>query len=83
MKNTYYEMIFDCTETLQNGKERTIKKSVLSPIFKDGKHIPELDRIKMAVDVLMKNHYYDIAYLETKKKTLLFVDLVKEGDMNG
>ena len=74
MKNTYYEMIFDCAETLQNGKERRIKKSVLSPIFRDGRHIAEMDRIKKAVDVLMSEHYYDIAYLATKKKTIIFTD---------
>lgn len=31
MKVTYYETVFRVTETLQNGKERHIKKSVLTP----------------------------------------------------
>ena len=39
-----YEDIFMVTETLQNGKERRIKKSVFSPIFRNGRHVIKLDR---------------------------------------
>lgn len=74
MKKMYYELIFDCCETCQNGKERRIKKSVLTPVFNDGKFITELDRIKNCVEVLMQEHYYDIAYIKTKVKYILIAE---------
>ena len=72
----YYEMIFEVTETCNNGNERRIKKSVFSPIFRNGKHIIELDRVNKAVKVLESRHYYNIEYVDTKTATLLFTDEV-------
>ena len=66
-----YENVFNVTETLQNGKERQIKKSVLSPIFKDGKHISQSDRIDKCIKALTEMHFYNIEFLETKTKVLL------------
>ena len=69
-----YEEIFKVTETLQNGKERTIKKSVLCPIFKDGKHVIAFDRIDRAIVILSDLGYYDIEHIETKLKKLIATD---------
>lgn len=69
-----YEEIFKVTETLQNGKERTYKKSVLCPIFKDGKHVIELTRIDKAAAQLKALHYYNIEHIETKHKEIIVTD---------
>ena len=69
-----YEEIFKVTETLQNGKERTIKKSVLCPIFKNGKHVIALDRIDRAIVELGDLGYYDIEHIETKLKKIIVTD---------
>ena len=79
MRQNCYECIFRVTETLQNGKERTIKKSVLSPIFRtveNGKqlHITEAERAAKGSAILKEMHYYNIEYLETKCKTLIWTD---------
>jgi len=68
----FYEMIFEVTETCQNGNERRIKKSVYSPIFRNGRHIIELDRVNNAIHVLEERHYYNIKYKGTKTTELLF-----------
>lgn len=74
MKNTMYEVIFEVTETLQNGKERRIKKGVLIPRFdeKTGKHIPPEAQIARGEKALKESHFYNIVYVETKNKTLIF-----------
>lgn len=69
-----YEEIFKVTETLQNGKERRVTKSVLCPIFKAGRHVIELDRIDKAIKELSALHYYNIEHIETKVKTLIVTD---------
>jgi hypothetical protein len=69
-----YEEIFKVTETLQNGKERTCKKSVLCPIFKAGRHVIEFDRIDRAIVELGDLGYYDIEHIETKLKKLIVTD---------
>lgn len=69
-----YEEIFKVTETLQNGKERTCKKSVLCPIFKAGRHVIEFDRIDKAIKELSACNYYNIEHVETKYKTLIVTD---------
>jgi hypothetical protein len=74
MKNKYYETIFAVTETCQNGNERRIKKSVFSPIFKNGRNVIQLDRIDKGIEVLKSMGYYNIEYIDTKKKELLFID---------
>lgn len=75
MKQNCYEVVFNVTETLQNGKERTIKKSILSPIFsKEGKHITTEERVKKGTAVLKEMHYYNIQYIETKCKTLIWTE---------
>lgn len=73
MKQAMYEVIFEVTETLQNGKERRVKKSVYSPRFgEDGKHITETERIFRGRIALRECQYYDIVYIGTKATTLIF-----------
>lgn len=67
-----YEMIFEVTETCNNGNERRKKVSVFSPIFRNGKHIIELDRMHKAVSALQKKGYYKIEYIKTKTTDLIF-----------
>lgn len=74
MIKKYYEAIYEVTETCQNGNERRIKKSVLSPIFKNGRHVIELDRVDKGIKTLEEMHYYDIEYIETKTRTLIFTE---------
>jgi hypothetical protein len=69
-----YEEIFKVTETLQNGKERTIKKSVLCPIFRNGKHIIYMNRIDEARGQLLALHYYHIEHIESKYKEIIATD---------
>ena len=74
MRRKFYEVYFDCTETLQNGKERRVKKSVLMPLFdyKTNKHLDLDTRIMRGYAALVEAHYYNIEYAETKTKTLIF-----------
>lgn len=74
MKQDCYELTFKVTETLQNGNERTFKKTILSPIFRNDRHIPEQERVQKGIEVLKGLHYYNIEYLETKRKTLLWIE---------
>jgi hypothetical protein len=69
-----YEVIFEATETLQNGKERRIKKGVLMPRFdaKTGRHIPPEAQIARGEAALKEAQFYNIVYVETKNKTLIF-----------
>ena len=75
MRSECFEVIFKVTETCQNGKERRIKKSVYTPVWRmEGERhifIPLEDRIKMCVAILEHEHYYDIESHDIKRKTLL------------
>lgn len=73
MKKKVYEVIFAVTETTNRGHERRVKRAVFMPIFgKDGKHITEAVRIERGTAALRAEHLYDIEYVETKTKTLIF-----------
>lgn len=72
MKEKYYEEIFEVTETLQNGNERRKRVSVYSPIFINGRHVIELNRITKAIEALKAEHYYNIEHVETRTKTMIF-----------
>lgn len=74
MIKKYYETIFEVTETCQNGNERRIRKAVLSQPFRNGRHVPEEERVGKGIAVLESMHYYDIKYIETKTKTLIFME---------
>jgi hypothetical protein len=69
-----YEVTFEVTETLQNGKERRIKKAVLMPTvdFKTRKHLDLDTRIMRGYKALADAHYYNIEYVDTKNKTIIF-----------
>lgn len=68
----YYEMIFEVTETLQNGKERRKKVSVCCEPFNAGIHRTEAERIETATKALEEKHYYHIEYVHTKNTNLIF-----------
>ena len=73
-----YEVVFKVTETQGNGKEWTHRKSVLTPIVKNGKHVIELNRVEKALKVLEDSkRYYNIEYIETKPKTLLVTEILE------
>ena len=72
MKNPLYEVVFEVTETLQNGKERRVKKSVFMPRFRHGKHVTPEEQIERGKAALKEAHFYDIVYVETKNKVLIF-----------
>lgn len=77
MKVQYYEEVFEVTETCNNGKERRIRKSVMCQPFEvrdDGTrhHRLESTRIEKATRALKQEHYYNIVYIETRIKHILF-----------
>ena len=72
MKKLEYEMIFEVTETLQNGNERIIKKSVFISPFTDGKHTSPEMQIERGEAALKEEHYYNIKHIETKKKYIIY-----------
>ena len=74
MKQHMYEVIFEATETLQNGNERRVKKSVLMPCFDEqtNKHICPEVQVARGEKALKEAHFYNIVYVETKNKTLIF-----------
>lgn len=74
MKTKFYEVIFDVTETLQNGNERKTKKSVFMKPFDEatGKHNSPEMQIEKGFKALKAEHYYNIVYVETKVKTMIF-----------
>lgn len=70
-----YEVIFQVTETLQNGKETTHKKSVFFPCFDDkGIHYSLERRVERGMDLLQSMQYYRVEYLETKVKNILYIE---------
>ena len=73
MKKNFYEVIFEVTETCQNGNERRIKKSVFMPYTdENGKHLDTHRRVERGSAALISEHYYQIKYIETKTKTMIF-----------
>lgn len=71
MKQPMYEVIFEATETLQNGKERRVRKSVFMPRFKHGKHVSPEDQISRGEAALKDARYYNIVYISTKATVLI------------
>ena len=71
MKNPMYEVIFEVTETLQNGKERRVKKSVFMPRFRHGKHVTPEEQIARGEAALKDANYYGIIYITTKATVLI------------
>jgi len=73
MKKIMYEVIFEATETLQNGKERRVKKSVFMPRFdENGRHISPEAQIARGEAALREAYYYNITYVCTKATALIF-----------
>lgn len=73
MKEKYIVLTFQVTETLKNGKERTIKKEIYSKPFENGKHIILEDRIKKSIELLKENNFYNIKYLNVKETYLYMI----------
>lgn len=76
MKKQVYKVNFYATETLQNGKERRVLKSVYTPRFDatTRKHITEEQRIERGTQALAAEHYYNIQYGSTIATELIFVE---------
>lgn len=69
-----YELIFEVTETCNNGNERRKKVSVYSMPFRYGRFVIECDRVNEGIELLKQQHYYNIKHIKTKLKTLLFTE---------
>lgn len=75
MKKMVYKVIFNVTETCQNGNERRIQKVVYMPRFDErGKHIDRARQIERGAAVLTSEHYYNIVYGSTVATELLFAE---------
>lgn len=74
MKKLVYKVVFNVTETLQNGKERRVQKVVYMPRFDEvtGKHITPQQQAERGAAVLAAEHYYNIQYGSTIATELLF-----------
>lgn len=82
MKKRFYELVFRVTETCDNGKERTFKKSVFAPPFfiSNGKRLNNAltHCIPLATKALEEQHYYRIEFLNCKSVSLTFTDDIEE-----
>jgi hypothetical protein len=68
-----YKVIFNVTETLQNGNERRVQKVVYMPRFDEyGKHMDEPRRIERGTAALAAEHYYNIEYGSTVTTEIIF-----------
>lgn len=75
MKKKIYEAIFQVTKTCNNGSEKVLKKSVYFNLFnQSGKYNSPETTIAKGEVALKEEHFYNIVHLETKVKTILFVE---------
>lgn len=74
MKKLMYKVIFNVTETCQNGNERRVQKVVYMPRFdeKTGKHVTTEQRIERGTAALVAERYYNIEYGSTVATELIF-----------
>lgn len=74
MKKMVYKVIFNVTETLQNGKERRMQKAVYMPRFDETtrKHISPEQQIERGVAALKAEGYYHISYGSTVATEIIF-----------
>lgn len=81
MKKLMYKVIFNVTETLQNGKERRVQKVVYMPRFDEEtkKHISLEQQIELGTAALKAEHYYNIEYGSTVATELFFPDKKPSG----
>ena len=68
MKKHCIEMVYRVTETLQNGSERTFKKSVYVAADYPAKFV----RSK-SIEALKEQHYYNIEFIEAKERSFLWL----------
>ena len=69
-----YKVIFNVTETCQNGNERRVQKVVYMPRFDETtrKHITPAQQIERGKAALAAEHYYNIEYGSTVATELIF-----------
>lgn len=74
MKKLMYKVVFNVTETLQNGKERRVQKVVYMPRFDEvtKKHISPEQQIERGIAALKEQRYYDIQYGSTIATEIIF-----------
>jgi hypothetical protein len=74
MKTRMYKVIFNVTETLQNGNERRVQKAVYMPRFDEttNKHITTEQQIERGTVALKAEHYYKIEYSSTITTDIIF-----------
>ena len=74
MKKPMYKVIFNVTETCNNGNERRLQKVVYMPRFDEqtGKHISTEQQIERGKKALVDEHYYNIEYGSTVATELFF-----------
>ncbi len=74
MKKRMYKVIFNVTETLQNGKERRVQKVVYMPRFDEEtkRHISPEEQIARGTAALKAERYYNIEYGSTVVTELIF-----------
>jgi hypothetical protein len=74
MKKPMYKVIFNVTETCQNGNERRIQKVVYMPRFDEitRKHLTPEQQIERGTEALKALYYYNIQYDSTVATELIF-----------
>ena len=74
MKKLMYKVIFNVTETCQNGNERRVQKVVYMPRFDEstGRHISPAQQVERGKAALAAEHYYNIEYGSTVATDLIF-----------
>lgn len=74
MKKLMYKVIFNVTETCQNGNERRVQKVVYMPRFDEttGRHISPEQQITRGTEALKAEHYYNIEYGSTVATEIIF-----------
>ena len=74
MKKLMYKVIFNVTETCQNGNERRVQKAVYMPRFDEitRKHITQEQQIERGRQALLAEYYYNIEYGSTVATEILF-----------
>ena len=74
MKEPMYKVIFNVTETLQNGNERRVQKVVYMPRFDEvtKRHISQEQQIERGTRALKAEHYYNIEYGSTVATEIIF-----------
>ena len=78
MKKVLVELMFTVTDTCNNGKERTFKKSVFAaPIYEyNGRKLNNslTHCVPLAIKALEDQHYYNIEFIGSRASSFTFTD---------